>query len=113
MSLTAVETSVGLKAKLFRGLSEPARLSILEALTRGERCVSELVQETGLPQPTVSSHLACLRDCGLVESRRDGRYVYYRHCCEKVDELLRAAEQVLSDAAERIYACTRFAGEAE
>ena len=112
MALMTVQSGVALKAKLFRGLADPARLSILEALSGGERCVSELVEETGLPQSTVSMHLGCLRDCGLVESRREGRRVYYRHCCGKVDDLLRAAERVLADAAEQVYACTRYGADA-
>lgn len=104
----SVQSGSALKAKLFRGLADPARLAILDALADGERCVSELVVETGLPQPTVSTHLACLRECALVEPRREGRRVYYRHCCEKVDDLMRAAEHVLADAGEQIFACTRF-----
>lgn len=108
MSLLSVQAEASLKAKLFRGLADPTRVAILEALREGERCVSDLVEETGLSQSSVSMHLACLRDSALVESRREGRRVYYRHCCEKVDELLRAAEHVLADAGEQIYASTRF-----
>lgn len=111
MALMSVQPGAALKAKLFRGLADPARVAILDVLLDGERCVSDLVEETGLSQSSVSMHLACLRDSALVESRREGRRVYYRHCCEKVGELLGAAERVLADAAEQIYASTRFDGE--
>ncbi|MCC7368771.1 MAG: helix-turn-helix transcriptional regulator [Chloroflexi bacterium] len=97
-----------LKAKLFRGLADPSRLAILEILRAGERTVSDVVEATGLSQPNVSSHLACLRDCGLVLSRQDGRFVYYRLADARVEDLLRQAEGILVSVADRVYACTRY-----
>ena len=76
-----------LEAKLFRGLSDPSRLSILTALRSGEQSVSELVEATGLSQPNVSAHLACLRDCGLVVSRQEGRSVFYTLADERMEEV--------------------------
>ncbi|MBI2544891.1 MAG: winged helix-turn-helix transcriptional regulator [Candidatus Rokubacteria bacterium] len=61
-----------LQAKLFRGLADPSRLAVLEALRDGPRCVSEVVAATGLSQPNASAHLACLEDCGLVIRDRRG-----------------------------------------
>lgn len=60
-------------ASLFRSLSDPARLAILQHLTLGEHRVRDLVEHLGLAQSTVSAHLACLKDCGLVDSRPQGR----------------------------------------
>ena len=102
------DLSLALKAKLFRGLADPSRLAILEALRAGERTVSDVVAATGLSQPNASNHLACLRDCGLVASRQDGRRVYYRLADDRVDDALRAAEGILAGVAERVYACTRY-----
>jgi ArsR family transcriptional regulator, cadmium/lead-responsive transcriptional repressor len=102
------DLSLELKAKLFRGLADPSRLAILEALRAGERTVSDVVAATGLSQPNASNHLACLRDCGLVASRQDGRRVYYRLADDRVEDALRAAEGILSGVAERVYACTRY-----
>lgn len=102
------DLSLGLKAKLFRGLSDPSRLAILESLRNGERTVSELVALTGLSQPNASGHLACLRECGLVCSRQEGRYVYYTAADARIEELLRSAESILADVAARVYACTRY-----
>src|SRR5947207_8413608 len=63
-----------LVAKYFRGLGDPIRLRILELLrTEGELRVGELVRRLALPQPQISNHLACLRWCGFVEARRNGR----------------------------------------
>ena len=60
-------------AALFRSLADPARLAILQRLAGGPARVVDLTEELGLAQSTVSKHLACLRDCGLVESRPAGR----------------------------------------
>lgn len=60
-------------ACLFRALGEPSRLAILEHLHLGPHRVVDLVAHLGLAQSTVSKHLACLRDCGLVDSQPQGR----------------------------------------
>jgi DNA-binding transcriptional ArsR family regulator len=104
----AVKNSIALEAKLFRGLSDPSRLLILRTLRDGESSVSEIVERTGLSQPNVSGHLACLRDCGLVVSRQAGRSVYYALADDRLDSLFRAAEGILARIAERIYDCTRY-----
>jgi DNA-binding transcriptional ArsR family regulator len=69
-----------LLATLFRGLADPSRLSCLLALRDGPHTVGEVVAATGLGQPTASKHLACLRDCGLVQAQRSGRFVTYCMC---------------------------------
>src|SRR3954463_10955373 len=60
-------------ACLFNGFSDASRLAIVRHLALGEHRVVELTAHLGLAQSTVSKHLACLRDCGLVESRPVGR----------------------------------------
>ena len=59
-----------LKAKLFRGLGDSTRLSILELLHDGEKSASEIVRDTDHSQSNVSNHLSCLLDCGLVKNRQ-------------------------------------------
>lgn len=102
------DLSVALKAKMFRGLADPSRLTIVEALRAGEKAVSELVQETELSQPNVSAHLHCLKDCGLVTSRQQGRFVYYALADLRMEDVLSAVEDILADVATRVYACTRY-----
>lgn len=99
---------VFLKAKFFRGLADPARLMILESLLDEERSVGEIVERTGLSQSNCSGHLACLKECGLVTCRRDGRFIYYQLADPEVSVLLRTAEEVLSRVPERVYGCTRY-----
>ena len=107
--LPAAPVAGDLVAKYFRGLGDPIRLRILELLRReGELSVGELVQRLALPQPQVSNHLACLRWCGFVEARRDGRTVYNRIADERVKAMLELAESLLADNAEHVAACCRI-----
>ena len=64
-------------ARFFKGLGDPIRLKTLQFLCDGERAVGEIVEHLGLPQNQVSMHLGCLRWCGYVNTRKEGRYVYY------------------------------------
>jgi len=97
-------------AKYFRGFGDPTRLRILEALTDGERSVGELVELIDAPQPKVSAHLACLRWCGFVETRRDFRTIYYRIADKRVLRMLELARALLADNAEHVAACRRIDG---
>jgi ArsR family transcriptional regulator len=63
---------------LFKGLSDPTRLRILNLLCENEVCVCNFVSVLGIVQPVVSRHLAYLKRAGLVEARRDGKWMYYR-----------------------------------
>ncbi|HMP71765.1 MAG TPA: metalloregulator ArsR/SmtB family transcription factor [Kiritimatiellia bacterium] len=64
--------------KLFRALSDPTRLRLLFALRDGECCVCQLIALVDLAPSTVSKHLSLLREAGLIESRKQGRWVHYR-----------------------------------
>lgn len=108
MLLTAHTQALGLKAKLFRGLSDPSRLAILETLRHGPASVTEIVEATGLSQPNASSHLSCLFDCGLVSRTQRGRYVYYELGDARVEALLGQADELLAEVARGVYACTRY-----
>jgi ArsR family transcriptional regulator, cadmium/lead-responsive transcriptional repressor len=92
-------------ARFFRGLDDPTRVLILELLLSGERPVSELVELTGSPQGRVSNHLACLRHCGYVTTRREGRYVFYRLADDRVRALLRIAQELMADHAQALLSC--------
>ncbi|HNH06909.1 MAG TPA: metalloregulator ArsR/SmtB family transcription factor, partial [Leptospiraceae bacterium] len=71
-----------------RGFAEPARLAILQVLRKGAVTVSDIVQATSLSQSNVSNHLNCLKDCGLVNSEQQGRFVYYQLSDERIAKLL-------------------------
>lgn len=108
MLINVAAQSIELKAKLFRGFGDPSRLTILDTLRAGPHTVSELVTATGLSQPNVSNHLACLRDCGLVHAEQNWRFVTYRLSDDRVGDLLALSESLLAAIAQGVYECTRY-----
>lgn len=98
-----------LLAKYFRGLGDPTRLRILQLLADdGELAVGELVTRLGQSQSKVSNHLACLRWCGFVASRRAHPSVYYRVADDRVIELLSLGRGLLADNAEHVAECAKI-----
>ena len=65
------------RAALFHALSDETRLAIVERLRTGERCVCDLTDTLDAAQSRLSFHLKVLRESGLVDCRRDGRWAYY------------------------------------
>jgi ArsR family transcriptional regulator, cadmium/lead-responsive transcriptional repressor len=107
--LPAAPLETDLVAKYFRGFGDPSRLRILELLqNEGELTVGGLVERLGLPQPQVSNHLACLRWCGFVETRREGRLVFNRIADRRVETMLELAQSLLADNADHVAACCRI-----
>ena len=102
------KTDLEMKAKLFRGFSDPSRLNIIEALRDGALTVGEIVTKTGLSQSNASNHLGCLRDCGLLTAKRNGRFITYQLSDDRVEDILRLSESLLADVAHGIYQCTRY-----
>lgn len=100
--------NIQVKAKLFRGLADPSRLAILEALRDGPKNVSQVVQITGLTQSNTSMHLTCLWGCGLVDRERRGRFAYYRIKSARFARILEVAESVLDDVSCRVAECARY-----
>lgn len=91
------ERSVAAGACLFHGFGDRSRLVILQHLLLGEHRVGELTEHLGLAQSTVSKHLACLKDCGLVSSRPEGRAsVFSVTYPQATAALLQAAEELLT-----------------
>jgi ArsR family transcriptional regulator len=64
--------------RLFAAMADRTRLRLLNLLAQREVCVCYFVEVLGLPQPTISRHLAYLRRNGLVDARRDGKWMHYR-----------------------------------
>jgi DNA-binding transcriptional ArsR family regulator len=94
-----------LTAKFFRTFGDPTRVRIMQLLLERDRNVSELVELLGSPQGRVSSHLACLRWCGFMDSYRVGRNVFYRITDARVKQLLQLGGALLAENAERVAAC--------
>lgn len=84
------------KAQLFRSLSHPVRIRVLELLVAGERPVSDLRDSIGVEASSLSQHLNVLKHSGLVASRRRGNVVTYRITDASVEEFLATARRVLA-----------------
>ena len=88
--MTTQESDLAMRrgAALFHGLADRTRLAIVRQLADGERRVVDLTADLGLAQGTVSGHLACLRDCGLVVGRPEGRQMFYSLAHPELMDLL-------------------------
>lgn len=95
-------------SRLFRVLGDPTRLAIVELLAERPHRVSELVKATGSPQSRVSSHLACLRWCRIVEGERHGRHVVYRLRDERILDLARAGRELAAEHRDHLATCRRI-----
>lgn len=110
-ALPHVPTEPDLLAKYFKVLSDPTRVRVLELLReQNEMSVGGLVAALGQSQPKVSNHLACLRWCGFVQTRREHPSVLYRVGDERVLEVLALGRALLADNAEHVDACRRVDG---
>lgn len=113
MLSAADQASVGddlqVAAALFHSLSDPSRLAILQHLTLGEHRVRDLTEHLGLAQSTVSAHLACLRECGLVSSRPQGRAsVFSLVSAPELLGVLAAAERLLATTGQGVALCPNY-----
>ncbi|MCB0936223.1 MAG: winged helix-turn-helix transcriptional regulator [Mycobacterium sp.] len=95
-------------AALFRSLGDPTRLAILRRLALGQARVGELVEEVGLAQSTVSKHLGCLKECGLVDSEPVGRASVFRLSQPALVDVLAAAEAVLQSTGQAVALCPSY-----
>jgi ArsR family transcriptional regulator, cadmium/lead-responsive transcriptional repressor len=95
-------------AALFRSLGDPGRLAILRRLVEQPARVADLVEALGLAQSTVSKHLACLRDCGLVVSEPVGRASVFRLSEPALIDVLAAAETVLANTGNAVALCPTY-----
>ncbi|EUA48455.1 hypothetical protein E3G44_002490 [Mycobacteroides abscessus] len=93
---------------LFHSLSDQTRLAILRRLAAGEARVVDLTAELGLAQSTVSAHLGCLRECGLVDYRPQGRSSVYRLARPEVLAVFTAAEDLLAATRNAVALCPNY-----
>lgn len=101
-------TDIDLVAKLLRGFADQTRLAILAALSEGELRVTDLVARVGGSQGNVSGHLACLKDCGMVSDRPEGRAVWYSIATPEVVGVIRAAEDLLAHTGRQVRLCPNY-----
>ena len=105
---TIPDEDLDLVAKLFRGFADPTRLAILGALARGEQRVTDLVARIGGSQGNISGHLACLKECGMVSDRPEGRAVWYSISRPDVIAVLRAGEELIARTGRQVQICPNY-----
>ncbi len=108
MAIPASSNDLEAAVALFRSLGDPTRLAIVRQLAAGERRVVDLTRSLGLAQSTVSAHLACLADCGLVASRAVGRASMFRLAEPSLEHLLTAAEELLAATGNAVDLCPNY-----
>ena len=104
---TRADIDLSRAAELFHALSDRTRLSILQRLRFGERCVCDLTDALEAAQSRLSFHLKVLKEAGLVTDRREGRWMYYTVNPEALAQVGALVEIMASepDAAERLGGC--------
>lgn len=108
LASSAAESGLAPAVALFHSLSDATRLAIVQRLAQGEARVVDLMSELGLAQSTVSTHVACLRDCRLVEGRPQGRQVFYSLARPELMDLLASAETLLAATGNAVALCPNY-----
>ncbi len=72
-------------ARIFKAFCDPNRLAILQLLQHGERCACELLEPMSIGQPTLSHHMKILCDAEIVQSRKEGKMIFYCLCEEGIE----------------------------
>ncbi|SDK26309.1 ArsR/SmtB family transcription factor [Lacicoccus qingdaonensis] len=106
-------TDIDTKMKFLHGFSNKSRVLILESIKEEEKTVSQIIDELGISQSSISQHLACLRGCGLIVGRQEGKYMYYRVRNKLVRDLLTNFDTVLEDIHENVHGCQNHIDEKE
>ncbi|WP_271755168.1 ArsR/SmtB family transcription factor [Cohnella sp. JJ-181] len=90
-----------------RGFSEKTRLQILDAIRHEEKTVSQIVDELKGNQSNISQHLACLKGCGIIVSRQEGKFIYYSLRNHHIIELLNVLDVVFNEVEREVAACEK------
>jgi DNA-binding transcriptional ArsR family regulator len=98
-------------AALLHSFSDPTRLSIIYMLSENEARVADLVDQLGFAQSTISAHISCLKECGLVEGRHEGRQIFYNLTSPNISYLLHDAELILEQTDQAVMSCPIFGDE--
>jgi len=98
---------IDMKVKLIHGFSNKTRLQILECIKDEEKTVSQIVEEINGNQSNISQHLACLKGCGIIARRNEGKYCFYSLRNQHIRDLLTMFDVVLEDVQHDVACCNR------
>jgi DNA-binding transcriptional ArsR family regulator len=97
--------NLDMKVKLIHGFSNKTRIQILECLKNEEKTVSQIVDEIKGNQSNISQHLACLKGCGIIVGRNEGKYCFYSLRNQHIRDLLDMFDVVLYDVQNDVACC--------
>jgi DNA-binding transcriptional ArsR family regulator len=95
------------KVKFLRGFSDKTRIQILESMKEKEKTVSEIIDDINGNQSNISQHLTCLKGCGIIVGRQEGKYCYYSLRNQQVRDLLTMFDVVFSEVQTDVACCER------
>lgn len=99
------QNDIDIKVKLLQGFAHKIRIQILESIRDEEKTVSQIVHDLKGNQSNISQHLACLKGCGLIVGRQEGKYIYYSLSNEQVRDLLSMFDVVLEEVQNDVASC--------
>jgi DNA-binding transcriptional ArsR family regulator len=99
--------NIDMKVRLVHGFSNKTRLQILESIKDQEKTVSQIVEDINGNQSNVSQHLACLKGCGIIVGRNEGKYCFYSLRNQHIRDLLTMFDVVLKDVQNDVACCDR------
>lgn len=97
--------SIDTRTKFIRGFSDKTRLQILDCLLEEEKTVSQIVNAIQGNQSNISQHLSCLKGCGIITGRQEGKYVYYQLANPKIKLLLAMFDEALVEVESKVACC--------
>ena len=100
-----IQTDLDLKVKFLRAFGDKTRVQILDFIKDEEKTVSQIVEGIDGNQSNISQHLACLRGCGIIVGRQEGKYVYYSLRNQEIKELLSTFDNVLGQIENDVACC--------
>lgn len=103
-------SDIDMKVKLIHGFSNKTRIQILETIKDQEKTVSQIVEEINGNQSNISQHLACLKGCGIIVGRNEGKYSYYSLRNQHIRDLLTMFDVVLKDVENDVACCESHIG---
>ena len=99
---------INTQAKFLRSIAEKNRLKILHCLQSGEKTVNEIVALVDASQSNISQHLSCLRGCGIIEKRQEGKFSYYSLATSQIESLLAMLDNVIEDIGDEVSCCEQL-----
>ncbi len=105
-----VQARMEARARVVKAMAHPTRLFVVDALSRGERCVCDLTEMVGADMSTVSKHLAVLKAAGIVRDHKRGPQVYYSLRCPCILQFFECVESVIAITAREQLALADQAG---